>query len=582
MSAHGPPWDRLGIAPTRDQVEIRRAYAKKLKQTNPEDDAEGFQVLRDSYELARKIASYAGFEAGGETVLDEFPEALVATAAPVAAPVSPARAGDPAGVALDNALAALGLALRSDATSSEGDLEWLLEAVLRCDFERFDLLQRAESQLLQLLVDNIPRSDPLLVQSNLQFEWSSRKDQPNLPDLARVVLERLADLELLWDLGQGPGEDAKAYARLRAPPSRNQRVFHALLLNQLSSWAEPEVISRLRQRNPQLLEGLNQDNLAWWDHLATRPRFSLLTFIVGFVSGIALTVAMKPDSAEAAAGGGVAKLLEWLAVALGIALFRLYLVDWPVVLVERHWPRRKPPWFSFGWLPAILVLLVASAAAAPLPWLAGSIAVLAALAAWWATIAAGPVQPLLMGTNSEFALNNSRLLRAGKANLISGLWLAVLVSEGYFSWPLIVTVLAAMWATGVARESLVQAFVTYLGPRLRLAYSIALAVLAGVSIVAAIRFGSNAPWQVPLLVAVMCLVMLRRPLNFNVQVPDFGARGVVIALIIGFNIFRSLADRSVSQFADSGANGATLIIGAAILLAGVIAVAISSFTHRRQ
>jgi hypothetical protein len=80
----------------------------------------------------------------------------------------------------------------------------------------------------------------------------------------------------------------------------------------------------------------------------------------------------------------------------------------------------------------------------------------------------------------------------------------------------------------------------------------------------------------------MCLVMLRRPLNFNVQVPDFGVRGTVIAAIIGFNIFRSLADRSFAQNADSDASAGTLIIGAVFLLAGVFVVAISSLTPRRQ
>ncbi|QNM97352.1 J domain-containing protein [Chitinimonas koreensis] len=45
-------WHILGIAATADEREVKRAYAKLLKTTRPEDDPDAFQRLRDAFEAA--------------------------------------------------------------------------------------------------------------------------------------------------------------------------------------------------------------------------------------------------------------------------------------------------------------------------------------------------------------------------------------------------------------------------------------------------------------------------------------------------------------------------------------------------
>ncbi|AZK48047.1 tetratricopeptide repeat protein [Paenibacillus lentus] len=49
-------WHWLGIEPTNDIKQIKRAYAKQLQVYHPEDDPAGYQELREAYDRALKIA----------------------------------------------------------------------------------------------------------------------------------------------------------------------------------------------------------------------------------------------------------------------------------------------------------------------------------------------------------------------------------------------------------------------------------------------------------------------------------------------------------------------------------------------
>lgn len=52
-------WEVLGLdGPTDDQRAIKKAYAKKLRTTRPDDDPEGFMALREALEQATYYAQY--------------------------------------------------------------------------------------------------------------------------------------------------------------------------------------------------------------------------------------------------------------------------------------------------------------------------------------------------------------------------------------------------------------------------------------------------------------------------------------------------------------------------------------------
>ena len=50
------PWDELGLDGPCSLEEIHKAYAKRTKETHPEEDPKGFQRLHQAYQTAKKIA----------------------------------------------------------------------------------------------------------------------------------------------------------------------------------------------------------------------------------------------------------------------------------------------------------------------------------------------------------------------------------------------------------------------------------------------------------------------------------------------------------------------------------------------
>lgn len=58
-------WSVLGIDPTRDESEIRRAYVRQLKQHRPDRDPEGYQQLREAWERAKQYAASTPGELAG-------------------------------------------------------------------------------------------------------------------------------------------------------------------------------------------------------------------------------------------------------------------------------------------------------------------------------------------------------------------------------------------------------------------------------------------------------------------------------------------------------------------------------------
>lgn len=93
-------YDHLGLRPDADERDVKRAYARLLKETRPAEDPEGFQQLREAYEAALAQAARPeqalADEGGAPAPLDALPADPVAGPAPDAAPATRAEPEPPA------------------------------------------------------------------------------------------------------------------------------------------------------------------------------------------------------------------------------------------------------------------------------------------------------------------------------------------------------------------------------------------------------------------------------------------------------------------------------------------------------
>jgi len=197
------PWRVLGIAPTSDVRLLKKAYAARLKQTNPEDDAEGFQRLREAYEMA--LASIRWQEAHRDEAGKPRPSPTPPSSPRPSAP----EAGSPRyGLrALDaewtqegaGMLAIQAERLVDDPEQRTSEAAW--RALLANEsLWNVDMRQRFERSLIELLLRRAYALTPgIWCQLEAEFHWS---EQPlsfyrSLPrDAVDRLLERLEQAPL--------------------------------------------------------------------------------------------------------------------------------------------------------------------------------------------------------------------------------------------------------------------------------------------------------------------------------------------------------------------------------------------------
>lgn len=283
-------WGILGIEPTSDERAIKRAYAKQLKQTRPEDDAEGFQALRGAYDRALAEARYIDdsvYESGdttgaAETSPDSGPgpmaipepsgtvearEALMDTAREEATKVwqefTQAPGDDPAA--------------RFGELAGKAALSLLAQDALEVIAGRYCAVAGYEHGIRDALVEHFHWDE--------DYSHLSRIDGSTAYDaMARYRADM--GMRFLGSMENGCGAFHKLQAR--TPPRFDADTMSKSFMKEMAGLLEV-----INWRFPEVLEyHLEREVVQWWKDKTSAKKYYIETAFYSIIAGLALTGVM--------------------------------------------------------------------------------------------------------------------------------------------------------------------------------------------------------------------------------------------------------------------------------------------------
>lgn len=395
-------WKILGISHTRDRAEIRRAYARKLKVTNPEDDPEAFQALRSAYEQA-----ISHLDAGYENVPTTEPfDANKAKSPEVPTANSWENLRDTP-LTADNKHSPL----LSDLTRAYHDACARLEATLDVrsgadDNERLEALdtvlsapnlkstaehQRTETWLINLIIKNQPRSDILIEPVSNHFGWVSEAEgdfkHGDKSHQVQQLFKRAHDMAFLSRIRKPGSHHYYAYTLLTHSRQRESLLNH--LFSEKIHRSIREFLDQIRRAHPTVEADLNADTVALWDRRLRRPGFFRVSFWMAMLCVpclLLITLAMFLPPSR------FAFLFSFCFIPplwTGCWLINAYGYTRPRLWWRTHQTWHSNHWLAFGWGPAQIALLFL-AAMPPSPALTAAVAALSLFICWWVVTTGEP------------------------------------------------------------------------------------------------------------------------------------------------------------------------------------------------
>ncbi len=406
----GSIWGILGVAPGSDRDTVRRAYARKLRVTNPEDDPQGFMALREAYEAAldhlRWAAEDAAFEAEAspeatETTPDLPPGTAVYTPDPYLEPLYPAAATpeSPGLSAEMQAFRAMRAADEADLAARQAGLVTALETPWAADADvligHFNAVLAApllaeiavragvEEWLAHVIAAHLPRADPLVRPAVDHFGWGEQAGHGRSHAIY-AVLQRLEEGIFVTDAARLHAPLHLGWLALTTPPMADWRMRLAALLPGRPAEVAA-ILGAVDGGLPGVRDWLNPDAEGWWRHFGARARVTAGTLLLIPLAFAALALLIV------ATGAPLVMLYGAALAALAAPVAAVRLVKQP----QRDWadaPWDHPEWHFTGWMLALAALPVIGFIVPVTPIGAALMAVAAGLALAWTTIAL-PLRP---------------------------------------------------------------------------------------------------------------------------------------------------------------------------------------------
>ena len=385
-------WTLLGVEPTDDPREVKRAYGRQLKRIDVEADPAAFIRLREARDVA---ASWGTQTPEWEGEDEDWPLDVADLADP------PPPSGDPAaghhddgdflpepvpypawrpelpddrGGELAELRRQLDEMLFAGAPADPAQAAALFEALIRaCASASVDDASATERWLLATLAAAIPRSDPLIVPALRHFRWDSDlrpHDYSFELDLGDLE-QRLADRRAMQEMKGTLDPNWRAIEELRRPGRTRLGMFELGLARDVRQFLDHTLAA-----HPTLRNDLDPEAMAWWEaylrgrHLPAGFWLQIACIPLALTALVAAAIA----AGDFAPGVTLAHLYPAALLATLLAIFAVAELRARRASREEQWleqgysGRRAEPWLVAALLLPLLAALIAFSWVTMLLW----------------------------------------------------------------------------------------------------------------------------------------------------------------------------------------------------------------------